>query len=111
MDLRMGAGRRKRRGRQRKEHMFESFFRFCCCACLATSVALSAPPQRAKEPVDYVDPYTRIFAVLCSSRRHVSWWLHLTASMEARDGPRNSSRTDSERPFSGCEQSSIPTSQ
>jgi putative alpha-1,2-mannosidase len=37
--------------------MFEHFFRFCSCACLVTSVALGAPPQRAKEPVDYVDPY------------------------------------------------------
>ena len=37
--------------------MFEFCLRFCCCACLATSVALTAPPQRAKQPVDYVDPY------------------------------------------------------
>jgi putative alpha-1,2-mannosidase len=37
--------------------MPDFFFRFCCCACLATSAALSATPQRAKEPVDYVDPY------------------------------------------------------
>jgi predicted alpha-1,2-mannosidase len=37
--------------------MLESLFRFCCCACLATSVVWSAPPQRAKEPVEYVDPY------------------------------------------------------
>src|ERR1017187_2840483 len=92
MDLRMGAGRRKRRGRQRKEHMFESFFRFCCCACLATSVALSAPPQRAKEPVDYVDPYIgSIGHLLTPTSTRVQYpygMVRLAPATSARNGDR-----------------------
>jgi hypothetical protein len=72
--------------------MFESFFRFCCCACLATSVALSTPPQRAKEPVDYVDPYIgSIGHLLTSTSPSVQYpygMVRLAPVASARNGDR-----------------------
>jgi predicted alpha-1,2-mannosidase len=72
--------------------MPDFFVRFCCCACLATSAAVSATPQRAKEPVDYVDPYIgSIGHLLTSTQPTVQYpfgMVRLAPLTPARSGDR-----------------------